>query len=152
MGISDKIEIFICELLKNENDSIELKRNELASVFNCVPSQINYVISTRFNPERGYLVESRRGGGGFIRITRVDTEDVLANAVSQIGSAIDFQTAFSLIQYLYKQNGIDKPAADLLLSCISDRSICISQPHRDAVRASILKNALNTYAVSKERT
>ena len=65
MAMSDRIEAFITELLKEEmSDGIELGRNELASIFNCVPSQINYVISTRFNPEKGYIVESRRGGGG----------------------------------------------------------------------------------------
>ena len=66
MGISDKIESFILELLKEDDDWLEIGRNELASVFNCVPSQINYVISTRFNQDRGYIVESRRGGGGYL--------------------------------------------------------------------------------------
>ena len=61
MGLSDRIEAFITELLKDEDDWLNLKRNELAEVFNCVPSQINYVISTRFNRDRGYVVESRRG-------------------------------------------------------------------------------------------
>ena len=72
MGVSDKIESFITELLKNEDDEwLELRRNELATFFNCVPSQINYVISTRFNPEHGFVVESRRGGGGYLRIRRI---------------------------------------------------------------------------------
>ena len=76
MGISDKIEAFIMELLKEEeNDWIELKRNELATVFNCVPSQINYVISTRFNANHGYVVESRRGGGGYLKIRRLNVND-----------------------------------------------------------------------------
>ena len=67
MGISDRIEAFITALIEAEEDMcIDLKRNELAGIFNCVPSQINYVISTRFNPERGYAVESRRGGGGYV--------------------------------------------------------------------------------------
>ena len=78
MGISDTIAEFINELLRDES-STEVQRAELASRFNCVPSQINYVISTRFSPERGYIVESRRGGGGYIRIIRVMPEpgDVL---------------------------------------------------------------------------
>ena len=71
MRMSDIIEKFIKELF-NEKDSIEIQRNELAEYFNCVPSQINYVISTRFSPERGYYVESRRGGGGNIKIKRID--------------------------------------------------------------------------------
>ena len=68
MGMSDRIEAFILELLKEDDEWLEIGRNELASVFNCVPSQINYVISTRFGPDRGYIVESRRGGGGYLRI------------------------------------------------------------------------------------
>ena len=74
MKISDSIETFIRELLEAQS-SVELKRNELASYFNCVPSQINYVIQTRFTTERGYLVESRRGGGGYVKITRVQLEN-----------------------------------------------------------------------------
>ena len=72
MGVSDRITAFITALLEEEqgNDWLELKRNELAQIFGCVPSQINYVISTRFNPQHGYEVESKRGGGGFIKIRR----------------------------------------------------------------------------------
>ena len=70
MRISDSIADFISELLRREGE-VELQRNLLADQFNCVPSQINYVITTRFTPEHGYVVESRRGGGGYIRITRL---------------------------------------------------------------------------------
>ena len=78
MGMSDKIDAFINELLKDDTDEwLELKRNELASIFGCVPSQINYVISTRFNPEHGYIVVSRRGGGGYLRIKQVKHEDCI---------------------------------------------------------------------------
>ena len=86
MKISDNIENFICELFDAKN-SIELRRNELASYFNCVPSQINYVISTRFTTERGYVVESRRGGGGHIRITRMNlgrNEQIMHNPLYYI--------------------------------------------------------------------
>ena len=72
MGVSDRIEAFILELLKDDEDFIEIGRNELASVFNCVPSQINYVISTRFTSDKGYLVESKRGGGGCLKIKIVE--------------------------------------------------------------------------------
>ena len=71
MGISDRIEAFICELMKEDDGWVELGRNELAGIFNCVPSQINYVMSTRFTPNRGYITESRRGGGGYLRIKRI---------------------------------------------------------------------------------
>ena len=72
MGLSDKIEAFITELLKEDSSEwLELRRNELASIFGCAPSQINYVISTRFSPEHGYIVESRRGGGGYLKIKQL---------------------------------------------------------------------------------
>ena len=69
--VSDVIEEFILSILDNSNE-IDLSRNELAEYFKCVPSQINYVLSTRFSPERGYYVESKRGGGGNIKIKRID--------------------------------------------------------------------------------
>ena len=72
MGISDLIASFLQDSLDTaENGVLEVQRSELAQRFNCVPSQINYGMSTRFSPERGYIVESRRGGNGYIRITRV---------------------------------------------------------------------------------
>ena len=71
MRLSDSIEQFIKDLLKEESTEVELKRNELAEYFGCAPSQINYVLATRFSPDHGYLTESRRGGGGYIRIVRV---------------------------------------------------------------------------------
>ena len=71
MGMSDLIARFINEMLREENGTAELQRSDLASRFNCVPSQINYVISTRFSPEHGYIVESRRGDGGQITITQI---------------------------------------------------------------------------------
>ena len=74
MGISDIIAGFIQQELDNAGGALELQRSDLAQRFNCVPSQINYVMSTRFSPEHGYIVESRRGGGGYIRITRVQVD------------------------------------------------------------------------------
>ena len=75
MGISDLIASFLQDSLDTAEDGVlEVQRSELAQRFNCVPSQINYVMSTRFSPERGYIVESRRGGNGYIRITRVQVD------------------------------------------------------------------------------
>ena len=139
MGISDKIEAFIMELMKE--DYAEFGRNELADIFGCVPSQINYVISTRFNPEKGYSVESRRGGGGYIKIRRVNIGGIDALAES-IGDCCDYGKAKSVINYLYERNLIEKQAAKILLCAISDRSIPINQPVRDRLRANILKNAI----------
>ena len=68
MRISDSVANYILQLLQETNGTAEIQRNELASYLGCVPSQINYVITSRFTPEQGYLVESRRGGGGYTRI------------------------------------------------------------------------------------
>ena len=86
MRMSDVIEEFIKDLLKDENEYIEIQRNELAEHFNCVPSQINYVIQTRFKPSQGYYVESKRGGGGHIKITKVNItkSNYLMHAISSI--------------------------------------------------------------------
>ena len=87
MGISDLIASFIRDSLDDANGVLELQRNDLAERFHCVPSQINYVMSTRFSPEHGYIVESRRGGGGYIRITRVqvDRPTLLMSVINSIG-------------------------------------------------------------------
>jgi len=145
MGISDVIAGFINEMLKEENGIAELQRAELASRFNCVPSQINYVISTRFSPEHGYIVESRRGGGGYIRIRQVvmDHKILLMHTVNAIGDSVDINTAEALIANLQRNNAIKKNEAKLIMSAISNNALRpISQFDRDTIRASILKQML----------
>lgn len=145
MGISDRIEAFIMELLKDEapDEWLELKRNELASVFGCVPSQINYVISTRFNPERGYAVESRRGGGGYLRIKRMDCgNNAAARIIGEIGESIDYPTARAYVSYLLQNGEADDRSAKLILSAVSDNSLSAAEPQKDKLRAKILKNML----------
>lgn len=143
MKLSNIIEEFIKDML-NEADMIELQRNELANKFNCVPSQINYVISTRFSPERGYSVESRRGGGGYIKITKARPDDgnYIMRALSLIGEYISQQDMMGIIQNLYDYELIDKREAKIIISALSDNSLIIKQPERDILRAKILKNIL----------
>lgn len=143
MKLSNIIEEFIKEML-NEADMIELQRNELANRFNCVPSQINYVISTRFSPERGYSVESRRGGGGYIKITKARPDDgnYLMRALRLIGDYISQQDMVGIVQNLYDYELIDKREAKIIISGLSDNSLVIKQPERDILRAKILKNIL----------
>ena len=88
-SITDKIELFINELMNNSN-SIQIKRNELANLFNCAPSQINYVISTRFKPSQGYYVESKRGGGGNIKIRKINNtkSDYIMHIINNVGKTI----------------------------------------------------------------
>ena len=91
MGISDLIAAFIAEELEQADGVLELQRSDLAERFGCVPSQINYVMSTRFSPERGYIVESRRGGNGYIRISRVrmDRQTLLMHVINSVGDELD---------------------------------------------------------------
>ena len=92
MRISDVIEEFIKDLFDDGSDAIEIQRNELAEHFNCVPSQINYVISTRFKPSQGYYIESKRGGGGHITIKKMKNtkEDYIMHIINNIGKEITF--------------------------------------------------------------
>ena len=144
-GISDRIESFIMELLKDEAPDtwLELRRNELASVFGCVPSQINYVISTRFNTDHGYIVESRRGGGGYLRIKRVDGGGSPIYAVIKaVPDAIDYPNAKRHIDGLLRQDAISEQTAAALTGAVSDAAISVGQPEKDKIRAGVLKSAL----------
>lgn len=145
MKMSDVIENFIRELFDDEN-SIELKRNELAGYFNCVPSQINYVIQTRFTTERGYIVESRRGGGGHIKITRVamNRNDGIRHILSSIGDSLDVMTAEALVKTLYVNETLNEEQSKLILNACSNNSLSpiADGALKNRVRASIFKNLL----------
>lgn len=136
MGLSDRIEAFINELMRDEDSFAEFGRNELADIFGCVPSQINYVISTRFNPQKGYTVESRRGGGGYIRISRINTDDA-----EKIGKKCDFKTAQAVINQLFARNKISKQTARAILTAVSDSTL-EDTDKKDELRAKILKNVI----------
>ena len=138
MTISDIIEKFIKDSLSDADGIIELRRNELAGRLKCVPSQINYVIQTRFTNERGYTVESRRGGGGCIVIRRVDIprDNMVMHAVNSIGSEVDYNSAVAIIGNRLGYNIITNREA------LSDRVLAESRRGGDALRASILKNMM----------
>ena len=145
MGISDIIAGFIDDMLSEAGGSAELQRAELASRFNCVPSQINYVISTRFSPEHGYFVESRRGGGGYIRITRVvmEKELLIMHTVNAIGDSIDANTAAAMVANLRQGDAISVAEARLILSAVSNAALRPARPlERDLLRASVFKQML----------
>ena len=144
MGISDIIASFIDESLRDEGTA-ELQRSELASRFGCVPSQINYVISTRFSPERGYIVESRRGGGGYIRIRRVqmDPKQLLMHTVNAVGDAIDQRSAAAFITNLLNAGAIEEQTARMMAAATSESALRPAQPLiRDVIRASLFKQML----------
>lgn len=139
MGISDKIEAFICELLKTDDGWVELGRNELADIFNCVPSQINYVIRTRFTPERGYAVESRRGGGGYLKIRRVSAAGL--QKLEELGDEITAESAESAVKLLLGYGAIDESSARIITAAVLDNKLQEAQG-ADGVRASILRSML----------
>lgn len=144
MRLSDLIEEYILEMLEKEK-FIEIQRNELAGQFNCVPSQINYVISTRFNPERGFYVESRRGGGGNITIRQVvyTENDYINQVINAIGNSINSLNADKYIKEMLSYNIIDTKTAKLIKVAISDKILgVIENPKRDILRANIFKNML----------
>ncbi|NLM96806.1 MAG: CtsR family transcriptional regulator, partial [Halanaerobiaceae bacterium] len=106
-SISDQIERYIRELIKRYQGQVEIKRNQLASVFNCAPSQINYVLETRFPLEKGYVVEIQRGGGGYIRIIRVEIDsekEYLQELVSSLEGPISQNEAEGIIHRLYEND------------------------------------------------
>ncbi|MDQ0247682.1 transcriptional regulator CtsR [Bacillus fengqiuensis] len=146
-NISDVIEQYLKQILDlSQKDVLEIKRNEIADKFQCVPSQINYVINTRFTLERGYMVESKRGGGGFIRIIKVKSHDashLFEQVLSIIGGQISQTSAENLIIRLVEENVVTKREAKIILS-VMDRSIIgVDLPYRDELRAKLLKAMLN---------
>jgi len=149
LGISDIIARYILEELEQENGSAMLSRSELAGMFNCVPSQINYVLMTRFTPEHGYTVESRRGGSGYIRVSRVsmDRGILFMHVVNAIGDSIDSRSAAAFLTNMRSANAISSREAGLIAAAISDGALAAAdKDQKDELRASILKRCLLTLA------
>ena len=147
MGTSDLIARFILDALEGADGTAELQRSVLADRFGCVPSQINYVISTRFSPEHGYVVESRRGGGGYIRISRVHatSEQLVMHTVNAVGTELDRATGEALLSNLLASSALDEKSAALIAAAISDRALGAVPPaYRDSVRAPLFKYMLVT--------
>ena len=145
MGITDIIAGFIQSELEEAGGALELQRSDLAQRFGCVPSQINYVMSTRFSPERGYIVESRRGGNGYIRITRVqvDRQTLLMHVINSLGDELDLNSARAIVNNLVESEAIDAMVGRALLSAIGDSALrTVPQQYRGAIRADITKQVL----------
>lgn len=145
MATSDLIAQFIMDALDRANGKAELQRATLAEHFSCVPSQINYVISTRFSPEHGYVVESRRGGGGYIRITRVRAtgEQIIMHTVNAVGDELDLHTASAFLSNAVNAGALDAATARLIMAAIGNNALRpIDTEKRDEVRASIFKQML----------
>lgn len=143
--LSNSIEEFINSLLEDSDGTLEIQRALIADRFNCAPSQINYVLTTRFTPYKGYYVESRRGGGGYIRIVRLEVESsksTLQVFNDEIGDSITKDKADQLIEELLRREYINRKEYEIIKVSISDRSLGLSGDFKNEVRASILKNII----------
>ena len=142
--LSDSIEQFIKELM-SEDAHIELRRNELAQHFGCAPSQINYVLATRFSVDHGYIIESRRGGGGYVRIVRMQTrgeENLLESLLKRVGNSVDEETAGAIISNLYERKLVTKNEALLMKSAVSRNAVALPISAKDVLRAAVFRNML----------
>ena len=144
MIMSDIIEQFIKELFKDDEDFIEIQRNNLAEQFNCVPSQINYVISTRFTPNQGYYVESKRGGGGNIKIKKINISksNYLMHIITNMKEKLTASEVNIFINNFLETEIISEKEARLLKVATSDNVLQIKDAQKDKIRANIFKNML----------
>ena len=143
--LSDIIEAFIKQMFNENIDNvIFIQRNELADQFRCAPSQINYVLTTRFTYERGYLIESKRGGGGHIAIKQLeyDSSNKREELINQsIGDAMTYHNANALLKDLLESGVIEKREYEIMKIAINDRSLT-STDNKNKVRADILKGMI----------
>lgn len=144
MNISNIIAEMISEMLENDGYT-EIQRNELAQKIGCVPSQINYVISSRFTPEHGYIVESRRGGGGYIKITRAsyDRNSLKMHLVNSIGTSLDENTCRAHLKNMYDHDILDENTTKIFLSALTGNAYReIPREYGNVIRASIFKQMI----------
>lgn len=157
MRLSDAIEQFIKEMMADEETEVELKRNELAEYFGCAPSQINYVLATRFTADDGYVTESRRGGGGYIRIVRVvqtGAQRLMYLINERIGDAIGEAEATRLIGQLVGQRLITEDEGAIMRAAISAQALGVPMDEsvKAALRAKLLKTMFTAVARKNRAT
>ena len=143
--ISDIIAQFINDMIEDKKDKeVIIQRNELADKFNCAPSQINYVLTTRFTSEKGYMIESRRGGGGYIIIKRIEynNKEKQVEAINKaIGESLTYSAALLLLEHLYETNLITKRELEIVKISIKDRTLSNAED-KNKLRAEILKGII----------
>lgn len=146
MRLSDIITNEIMRMLnESEVNTAEIQRNEFAALMGCAPSQINYVLSSRFTPEHGYIIESRRGGGGYIRIKRITLKHTSAimHIINSIGDRIDALSTRIVIENCLQTELIDSKQAGLMYAAVSNTALLAVPPAlRDSLRAALLKQML----------
>lgn len=146
-SLSNIIEQYLNKLIElNGGQLVEIQRNELAEKFNCAPSQINYVLATRFTIERGFMVESQRGGGGYVRIVKVplsdDEFDLVNEIVGMVGDRISERTATAILERLLEEEIVTPREASIIKAALSRNVLRIGLPARDQVRANIFRAIL----------
>ena len=142
--ISDIIAQFINDMIEDKKDKeVIIQRNELADKFNCAPSQINYVLTTRFTSEKGYMIESRRGGGGYIIIKRIEynNKEKVEAINKAIGESLTYSAALLLLEHLYETNLITKRELEIVKISINDRTLSNAED-KNKLRAEILKGII----------
>jgi len=153
-NISDVIESYLKQVLKSKGKNmIEIKRNEIADQFKCVPSQINYVINTRFTIEKGYIIESKRGGGGYIRISRIEHQkesELIDDLIQMINPAVEQQAAVNILERLEEKKVINEREKKLIFSAIDRTTLAFELPIRDEIRARILTAMLTSLKFSNK--
>lgn len=151
-SIVDEITRYLTlRLAQSGTGSIEVQRNELAARFACAPSQINYCLATRFALERGYLVESRRGGGGYVRITEIDAHgrELWERTLLQCRVALSQTTAGHLVELVYRAGLVTHREAKLLLAAVDRQTLQVSHAERDEMRARLLRAMLGTLMINE---
>ncbi len=154
MRMSDAIAAYILHMMDAQTDGIiEIRRNELAGEIGCVPSQINYVLSSRFTPENGFVVESRRGGGGYVRVKRIHYRSeisMLIHVVNSIGDSLVESAARAILQNLLDRKLLEPQTARTMAAALSDRAYrCVPVEQRDALRADMMKHMLTAASLSE---
>ena len=154
--MTERIAAIIEKMIEENGGELELQRNKLAGSVGCVPSQINYVITSRFSSERGYIVESRRGGGGFVKITKVSfnsADAFLMHTLAAAGERIDAMSARAVLLSLYHEGFITERELRLTDASLTDRALAACDASsRDALRAGILKAFILTLRTLRKQT
>lgn len=150
-NVSDIIEQFILSTI-GEDNTMDLSRNELATYFAVAPSQINYVLSTRFTVERGYIVEGKRGGGGYIRLYKIDSgKNLLKVIYDSIENTITERQAVHLLERLEEEGELTESECSLLSATISDKALFTPIGNKDEIRAGILRSVIQRLMQIKRR-
>lgn len=152
-SLSDQIERYLSRQISKYQGKVKIKRNQLAENFDCAPSQINYVLDTRFTVEKGYVVESQRGGGGFIKIIRVSLDsdkEVIQEVINKLNNKITQREAHGIIKRLFDNDLISERELHLMERVVHRNVLGLSLPERDNLRGRLLKNMLEVIFKVKE--